>query len=219
MSRPDYAALGFTVSAADAVEVLGLTSIHELYDHLRIGVLIALYDFRDGHTTPTFHPAELADLKARIVEEKLTVEQRIAIKTQSILRQYLEANEAVGDYDEAIETGVPVLAGALDGGVDTYIRAETVTDWFNERRDLSQQATITKSSVTNMLERIGAAQRRGFVPLAERGTGAQRWTRWWRLPRSFVEGTAPEFSRFRRGEKITHRHGLTTLTPPLGGSE
>lgn len=219
MTRPDYAALGFTVSATEAVEILGLASIHELYDHMRPGLLLALYDFRDGRTTPTYHPDELADLKARIIEERLTAEQRIAIKTQSILRQYLEDNPATGDYDEALETGAPVLAGALDGGVDTYVRAETVIDWFNENRDVSAQAAITRTSVTTTLDMIGAAQRRGFVPLAERGTGTQRWTRWWRLPRSFVDGTAPEFSRFRRGEKISHRNGLTTLTPPLGGGE
>jgi hypothetical protein len=216
MTRPDYVALGFTVTAAQARAILGLDSLAEVYDHIRSGVLVSLYAFRDGRPTPMFHPDELADLEVRKREGRLVHAQRTSIRAQGVLREYLASHEPMIDYDEAVDSGYPVIAGAESGSA-VYVQSAPIVAWFNAHRDLAETGTVTVTSLDEMLTAIGAIRRRGFVAWADRGTGRQRWARWWRLPRSFLEMTAPDPARLLPGDRIVRdADGSRLSASPLG---
>jgi hypothetical protein len=192
MTRPDYASLGFTVSAPEAREILEVGSVNEVYDLVRTGVLDGLHTFREGRAFMLFHPDELTGYAYRVRTGKLQAAERYATRLQRILRDYLRSHTPLPDYDEACDTGYPLLAGtSASEGDAVYIRPEFVVEWFRHTDD-GFEHPITKTTLDETLHRIGAIRRRGFVAVSDRSKGTQRWSQWWRLPASFVDGAIPD---------------------------
>lgn len=206
MTRPDYSAFGFSVSSTQAKEILGLSSRDEIYDLIRAGTIVALSDFREGRTEPTYIPDELTSYAERARLGLINAFEANTIRAQGILRAYLESHSPLVDFEEADDNEYPVLVGTPRGQAPAvYIRSDYVVDWHNNHNrgpDGFDSASMSKTVFESALKQIGALPRRGFIPLGDKKSGRQRWTMWWRIPQSFIDGTPPVLSRLREGDEI-----------------
>lgn len=212
--RPNYAALGFVLTVDDAQEVLELSCPGEVYDLVRAGVLAALY--LDGAVL--FHPEELTAFDFLRRRDLTDPTVRIALRAQAVIRAYLAARPPLPDYDEAVLRQSPLLVAVKRRSV-VCVQESALMAFHNgsDAVQLHQDVPITSVSLRSGMEQVGMLRMRGFVAEADRGSGAQRWTWWWRLPDSLVSDVLPEVGLVLHegeGARSTggHPHLTTSLT-------
>ena len=197
---------GFTLTADDAADVLG-TSGAEVVDLIREGMLPAFVwaPFPMAPLRFFLHPDVVTDYARRRRADILTADDTVRPAALKALRRYLADYPPTGDYDLALEKRLP-LWGSTRSGRALHIRPADVVAAHDDPRVI-----LTESALVNALERVRAVRVRGVVPLDDRG-GKQRWSGWWRVPTSLLDGTDEDAAAadvlqgvVESGERLTRR--------------
>jgi hypothetical protein len=226
MAQLDYARMGFTLSVAEAADLLGVD--HQEVRHLLLtndlaGVMVSAGQF--APIAVKLHPDEVRAYGALRATRSQTVDSRNRSRSLRLLHDYLEAFPPVDDYDLATAQGLPLLA-CSGTELAVHVRLEALVAFH--QRVSATGGPVTMSMLSEALTRAGGIRRKGVIAASDRGSGRrQRWGSWWRVPSSLL-GSASDADVARQmingplepGEKVRLSRekgddGVILDAPPL----
>ena len=200
---------GYTLTATETADLAEVT-LPRLRSLVAGGLIPCLLWHTEGGDE-WFHPEDVRTLQGLLsAKAEAAKSERRVMDTSEAIQRYLAERPPVGDYDQAIERGFPVIARSRSGRLHAHVQADTVAKWVEANHPELPTATI-ETTLAPTLAELGAPRIRGLSSLYG---GGQRWHWWHRLP-LHMWSASPELASMLHsmagaredGEQVTRRGG------------
>jgi hypothetical protein len=168
---------GYTLTATETAELAEVT-LPRLRSLVAGGLLPCLL-WHTASGDEWFHPDDVRTLRELLsTKAEAAKSERRVMDTSEAIQRYLVERPPIGDYDQAIERGFPVIARSRAGRLHAHVQADVLASWVEANHPELPTASIEMSLASTLVE-LGAPRIRGLSALYG---GGQRWHYWYRLP-------------------------------------